>query len=209
MKIAFRPPPAIAPNCLGNRAVAVAPRSVWYRLTVAFIKVVRTQIRIGLSAREQMIGDYQDRMAYRHLSFLLAAPSTDAVILGAQILILGVRGPVRGFHQAVAQPRTTFAGTAAATFTCRFVVPRAHAGPRGQMPGASKATHVPAGFGPEHLCRAPAHSGNRVEPSDLLLKRTQSLLDLLAESFDGSFQIIDLRQMLGDQKTLMRFKPPR
>jgi len=35
--------------------------------------------------------------AGRHLSFLLAAPSTDAVILGAQILILGVRGWPEGY----------------------------------------------------------------------------------------------------------------
>src|SRR5919106_1599076 len=148
-----------------------------------------------------MVSDYQNRMAHCHLSFLLAAASGDPVVLRAQILILGVRGTVCGFDQAVAQPRTAFARAAGAMLTCRFVVP--HARPRRQMTGASKAAHVPAGFRPQHFCRAPVHSGNRVEPPDLLLKRAQSLLDLAAEAFDSSFQIIDLRQMLGDQKALM------
>ena len=116
---------------------------------------------------------------------------------------------MRGFDQAMAQPRTAFARAAGATFTCRFVVPRTHAGPRRQMAGASKAAHVPAGFRPQYFCRAPVHSGNGVEPRDLLLKRAQSLLDLMAEPFDSSFQIIDLRQMLGDQKALMGLQSTR
>src|SRR5262249_49254799 len=156
-----------------------------------------------------MISDHQNRMAHRHLSFLLAAPSTDAMILGAQILILGVRGPVRGFHQAVTQPRAAFTRAPSAALTRRFVVPRAHAGPRRQMQSTRKAAHVPAGLRPEHLCRAPAHSRNGVEPADLLLKRAQSLLDFTAEPFDRSFQIVDLRQMLGDQKALMGLQPTR
>src|SRR6185312_12295839 len=156
-----------------------------------------------------MISDHQNRMPHRHLSFLLAAPSTDAVVLRAQVLILGMRGPVRGFHQAVAQPRTAFARAAAATLTRRFVVPRAHTRPRRQVTSTGKSAHVPAGFGPQDFCRAPVHSGNGIEPGDLLLKRAQSLLDLVAEPFDSSLKIINLRQLLRDQKALMRFKPPR
>ena len=58
-------------------------------------------------------------MAHRHLSFLLAAPSTDAVILGAQVFILGVRGSVRGFHQAVTQPRAAFTRAPGAALTTK------------------------------------------------------------------------------------------
>ena len=180
-----------------------------YCLTVTFIKVVSTEIGIRLFASERMIGDHQNRMAHRHQSFLLAAASKEAVVLRAEILILGVRGAVCGFDQTVAQPRTAFARAAAATLACRLVVPRTHPGPRRLMSVASKAAHVPAGFRPQHLCGAPIHSGNRVEPADLLLKGAQSLLDLTAEPFDGSFQIIDLRQMLGDQKALMGLQSTR
>jgi len=77
------------------------------------------------------------------------------------------------------------------------------------MARAGEHGHVPAGFGPQDFCRAPVHSGNGIEPSDLLIKRAQSLLDLVAEPFDSSLQIINLRQMLRDQKALMRFKPAR
>lgn len=135
-----------------------------------------------------MISDDQNRMAHRHQSFLLAAASGKAVVLRAEILILGVRGAVCGFDQTVAQPRTAFARAAGATLTCRLVVSRTHAGPRRQMPVARKAVHVPAGFRPQHFCRAPVHSGNRVEPPDLLLKRAQSLLDLAAEPLTCTVQ---------------------
>ena len=70
------------------------------------------------------------------------------------------------------------------------------------MAGASKAAHITAGLRPQYFGRAPAHAGNGVEPQHLLLKRAQSLLDLLAESFNSPFEIIDLRQMLGNEKTL-------
>src|SRR6516164_10634835 len=123
-----------------------------------------------------MISDHQNRMAHRHLSFLSAAPSTNAVVLRAQVLIFSVRGAVRRFHQAVAQPWTAFARAAAAALTRRFVVAGAHAGPRCQMPGTGKSAHISAGLRPQHLGSAPVHPGNGIEPADLLLKRAQSLL---------------------------------
>src|ERR671919_778464 len=128
-----------------------------------------------------MIRDHQDRMAHRHLSFFLAAARGNTVVLRAQILIFSARRAVCSFNQAVAQPRTAFARAAGATLTCRLVVPRTHARPRRQMPGASKAAHVSSGFRPQYFSRAPVHSGNGIEPGDLLLKRAQSLLDLAAE----------------------------
>src|SRR5688500_15463725 len=45
-----------------------------------------------LGKRNSTVWNDDQGSAGRHLSFLLVAPSTDAVILGAQILILGVRG---------------------------------------------------------------------------------------------------------------------
>src|SRR5688500_6760337 len=129
------------------------------------------------------------------------------MILRAQIFILGAPGAVCGFDQAVTQPRTPFACSPGAALTRRFVVPGAHTRPRRQMPGTGKAAHIAAGFRPTYLCRAPIHARNRVEQRYLLLKRAQSLLDLLAEPFDSFFQVIDLSQMLGNQETLVRFKP--
>src|SRR4029077_2475061 len=72
-----------------------------------------------------------------------------------------------------------------------------------------KSANFPTGLRPGYFSRAPVHAGNGVEPRDLLLKRAQSLLDLVAEPFDSSFQIINLCQMLRDQKALMRFKAAR
>src|SRR5215813_11482646 len=156
-----------------------------------------------------MISDHQDRMAHCHLSFLLAAASSKAVVLRAQIPIFSVRGAVCSFNQAVAQPRTAFARAAGTPLSCRLVVSGTHPRPRRQMAGASKASHVPASFCPQHFCCAPVHSGNGIEPGHLLLKRAQFLLNLAAEPFDSSLQIIDLRQMLGDQKALMGLKTTR
>ena len=78
---------------------------------------------------------------------------------------------MRGFHQAVTQPRAAFTRAPSATLTRRLVVARTHARPRCQMPSTRKAAHVTAGFRPEHLCRALAHAGNGIEPGDLLLKK--------------------------------------
>src|SRR5215472_18415126 len=73
-----------------------------------------------------MIRDHQDRMAHCHLSFLLAAASSKAVVLRAQIPIFSVRGAVCSFNQAVAQPRTAFARAAGTPLSCRLVVSGTH-----------------------------------------------------------------------------------
>src|SRR5215813_9709068 len=136
-----------------------------------------------------MIRDHQNRMAHCHQSFLFAAASSDAMILRTEVLILGARSTMRGFDQAMTQPRATFACAPGAPLTRRFVIPRTHPRPRRQMPGASKTAHITTGFCPQDFCRAPAHAGNGVQPPQLLLNRAQSLLDLLAAPFDRSFEI--------------------
>src|SRR5689334_23010012 len=101
-----------------------------------------------------------------------------------------------------------FARLAAATLACALVVAGAQPGPGGQMLGAPEAAHVGADLGHQRLGHGPANAGNRVQPRDRVFNGSHPLGDLGAYPSEGLVEEIDVRQLLGDQKTLVGLETP-
>src|SRR5688572_28029521 len=100
---------------------------------------------------EQMVGNPQDRMAHRDAGLFAAASASQVAIMRRQVVVLGVRARLRGFRERPPEPLISFPAFSAPLFARRFVLPRAHPGPRSQVPVVGKTAHVHADFTNQNL----------------------------------------------------------
>src|SRR5438067_2392046 len=84
--------------------------------SVALVEVVGPEVLVLGPARQQVIGDHQDRMRDGDRGLLLAAPCCDAAELGRQVRVAFPRGSVRGLDQDAAQGAVALAGPSTARF---------------------------------------------------------------------------------------------
>ena len=178
-------------------------------LMVTLVKVVFTQVSIGLLARKQVVSNDQNRVPNRHQRPFRASPSGNPVILCLQIRMLAARGTMRGFGQGGAQPTAPLAGLARLAFARAFIVARTHAGPGGQVFRALKRLHIYTDLRDQHFGNAPTDAGNRVQTLYLGLKRAHLLCDLRVQPLDGLVQMIDLTEQLRYHHPMMRLQPAR
>src|SRR5262245_26190403 len=150
-------------------------------LPMQLIKVVRSQVLIGLLALEDVVGAHQEAMSDGHNGSLLSAASRQAVILRRQIAVLGVTGTMGRLRQCTLQPAVAFAGLATLALTSTFLVSRTESRPGGQMLRCRKAVHVESDLRHQGFSRLLVHSRNRVQQRQLLMKRAQTLPNLLAQ----------------------------
>src|SRR6266516_2463967 len=118
-------------------------------------------------------------------------------------------GRLGGFGQSRAQPHVTFASLAALALAGTLVVAWTDAHPGRQVRRTWKTSNVRADFGQEDLDGALADARDRVQPLNLVLKRAQSLSDLLTQLLDQFVQAVEMGELVRDEKPLVGSDAPR
>ena len=89
-----------------------------------------------------------------------------------------------------------------------LMLSRTHPSPAGQMTCTWEPAHVGATFRQQDLRSSSAHPRNAHQEGKLVLKRGQSLRDLLAQGDNLGIQSIDGDQVLGHHELLVAAHPP-
>ncbi len=96
------------------------------------------------------------------------------------------------------------AGLAAPPLARAFVIPRRYPSPGGEVPHTREPAQVRAHLRDHNLCSPPSHAGDGLKLLQRRFHRAQTLTDLCAQALDGFIQIVDLRQVLGNEELLVR-----
>src|SRR6266516_3007548 len=155
---------------------------------VALVEVVGPEVLVLSPARQQVVGNHQDRMRDGDRGLLLAAPCGDAAELGRQVRIAFPRGSVRGLDQDAPQGAVAFAGPATAPLPGALVLAGRQTRPGGQLAGAGEAGPVGPDLGQQRLGSGAAHAGDSVQPPHLVDHRGQPGVDLGAHLLDERLQ---------------------
>src|SRR6202142_1349113 len=103
---------------------------------------------------EQLVSNHQNRVSHSHRRFATASSPGYSTVLSRQVALFAPFAPpsrLSGLHQRRSQPHVTFTGSAAFTFTCTFMIARAHCSPRCQVAGSRKTLHVNPNLGDDHF----------------------------------------------------------
>ena len=86
------------------------------RLGDLFVGMTRTQFAVGLLLLEQVINDDQDPVCQCHVGFLAAHALCQSFVVGPQVGILAMRGPVGRLDEGLLQPTIALARLGAQPF---------------------------------------------------------------------------------------------
>src|SRR6266704_4025610 len=163
--------------------------------TVEFVEMVGTEVLVNGAVLDQVVNGDEHAMGDSDRGPTLTTPRRQAVVLSREVAVTDPRGAPSGFDHSAAQPAGTQTGTSGASLAGRLIVTWAELGPRGEVGGAGKATHVGADLDQDLLGIALTDAGNGVEASEQSFKRAQALLDLLVEIGDLAVQELQLVEL--------------
>src|SRR5215210_2018352 len=143
-------------------------------------------------------------MANGHSSSLLAPTGGESAVLRRQIGVLRTTGGVRCLDESCPQPRIALGCLGACAFSSTLVIARTHPCPRGQVPIGGEAAHIRADLGQYRLRCTPPHSRDRLQSLKCFFQRAHPLGNLRTQLFDGLLEKVDVCQLLGNEKALMR-----
>src|SRR5918995_2207564 len=151
-----------------------------------------------------MIGNHQYAMANGHSGSLLAPTGGESAVLRRQIGVLRTTSGMRRLHESCPQPGIALGGFTASAFAPALVVARTHPCPGGQVLIRGEAAHLGTNLGQYRFRRAPSHSRDRLQSLNCFSERAHPLGNLRAQPFDGLLKEVDVRQLLGNEKALVR-----
>src|SRR3990172_204087 len=173
-------------------------------LGIEFIKVVDTEIRIGLVIAEHEIDGNQKAVLDRADGALFSTPTRQMMVLRFEIAVLGAHCGVRHLGEHRVEVTVGRGGFAAAPFAGAFMVAGTLARPRGQVLVAGGPTHVDTGVGQQRSTATLADPRYGIELLDRGTKRGRRYRPQpLAYAGDLLFEKVVLSKQPGEQKTVM------
>src|SRR5579859_2694744 len=132
----------------------------------AAVEMVTTEVLIGGSVLEHVIGGGKNGGGNGADGLLRSATALDAQELGLRIASLFVFGRPAALDEGGLKPLRTFAQAARSTFAGTLVVARTQAGPGQQVPCCREAAHVEADLGNDDFCAELTHPGDCADEFD-------------------------------------------
>src|SRR5260370_32472186 len=151
-----------------------------------------------------MVDGAEDRVRDRDPWFVRSTMPHHAAMPRGERTILRAARAQGGLDGRDATPAVAFAGRRRFVLAGALVAAGTEAGPTGQMPVAGGKAHVHAELGDDHLSRALMDAGDRVQLRQLLGERGEVVVDLLTHRGDRLVEILEMRQQLPDEKSVMR-----
>jgi hypothetical protein len=132
-------------------------------LRIEFIKVVNTEILVGLIIAEHEIDSHEHAVLDRADGAVFPTPSGQTMVLRFEIAVLGTHRRVRHLGQHRVEVTIGSGGFAAAPFARAFMVTGTAARPRGKVLVSRESTHVDPGFRQQRSSPTLADSGDGIE----------------------------------------------
>src|SRR5215204_3393513 len=151
-----------------------------------------------------MIGDNQHGVTNGHGSSLLAPTGGESAVLSREVSVPRTTGGMRRLDEGCPQPGITLGGLATSAFASTLVISRTHSSPGGQLPIRGEATHISSDLRQYRLRRTPPHSRNRLQSLKCFFERAHPLANLRTQLLYGLIEKVDVCQLLGDEKALVR-----
>lgn len=139
---------------------------------------------------------------------LVSPMPPDAAIASGQPAVFPPNGPKGRSNQRGPKLAVALTGLAALALACALMMARTDPSPTAEMPIRGKRRQVDADLGHDPFNRALVHPRDRIQRLDQGRGRAEVLLDLLAQTCDRLFEVIQRRQELADQKPMMPPKAP-
>lgn len=127
------------------------------------VEVVGTEVAVGFTPGEHIVGNNEDGMGQGDLRFLGATPRRYPAVLCADIRLLAARSRMGGFDQGLTEPRASLPRPSPLAFAGALVITGAEARSRREMARAWEAAHVGADLRDEDLGDTAAHARDRVQ----------------------------------------------
>src|SRR5215207_6706261 len=151
-----------------------------------------------------MIGNHQYGMANGHSSSLLAPTGGESAVLSREVSVPRTTGGMRRLDEGCPQPGIALGGLATSASASTLVITRTHSSPGGQLPRSGEAAHVSSDLGQYRLCCAPSHPRDRLQSLNCFFERAHPLGDLRTQLLYGLIEKVDVCQLLGNEKALVR-----
>src|SRR5438094_2576554 len=127
---------------------------------VALLEVGGAEFVVWALVAQQAIRDDEQTVRNRHGRLVLAAASSQPLVLGRQKRSVCASDAPGGLAEHGPQPDVAFGRSAAKAFATAVLVARADASPRRQVLCGWKATHVGADLGDQRRCHESANARN-------------------------------------------------
>src|SRR5260221_11866769 len=111
------------------------------------------------------------------------------------------------YPHGVYQPDVPFTGPRSLALAGALLVARAHAGPRREVGGTWKATHVDPDLGDQDLRHALSDAGDGVHALERIRKRAHALCNLSAHATAAFLERVNVTQQLREPDTLSTRHP--
>src|SRR6266511_1066685 len=173
-------------------------------LRIEFIKVVNTEILVGLVSAEHEINSHEQPVLDCADGALFSTPPRQTMGLRLEIAVFGTHRRVGHLGQNRVEVTVGSGGFTAAPFAGAFMVAGTLARPRGKVFVSGESTHVGPGFRQQRPRPTLADPRNRVKLFDRGTKRRGRYRSQpLAHACDLLFEKVVLSKQLAQQKAVM------
>ena len=178
------------------------------RLGAAAREVIGAEIFIQRAVLEHVVSGGEDRGGDGADRLLGAAPSAQPHELRPQVGCLGASGCPCALDQHILEPGGSLAQAGRPPLVGTFVIARAQAGPRPQVPGRGEPLHVGADLGQDDLGAQFADPRDRAQLLDRVTKAGERGIGLPVDVGDAGIKGVDLLQMQPEQETMLALDAP-
>src|ERR1019366_6869596 len=155
-----------------------------------------------------MVDDDQQTMTQSNRRFLGSPTCCQAMILGREIRVLGVRSRMSCLCESRTQPGVGGTNGTLLAFARALVVTRTHSGPGRQVLSGREAIHIHANFCQDNFSKTQTNARNGLQTSQQRLVGTQFLGNGRREVSNGLVEIVNQAEVFFEQEVMVRQELP-